>query len=182
MSEYFVRHGQTDWNVDHKIQGSIDIDLNEKGREQAAEMREKLKDKKFAAIFSSPLNRARETAQIIAEPHTDTPLIIVNELAERNFGDYEGKPNNGDYYGLWQADNNETPNGETPEDLKIRIYPFLDRIREEFSGEDVLLVAHGGIGLIIETYYKGIPETGDLLEYASGNGELKIYDIKEKQQ
>lgn len=180
MSEYFVRHGQTDWNLEHKIQGSIDIGLNESGRKQAIEMQEKLKDTYFDAIFCSPLIRAKETAEIIAKPHKDTPLIVANELRERNFGIYEGEHAKGDYYGLWQYDNQDTPNGETPKELEARIYPFLDKIRADFKDKDILLVAHGGIGLIIESYYKGVPKSGDLLEYVVGNGELKIYDIENK--
>lgn len=180
MSEYFVRHGQTDWNLEHKIQGSIDIELNESGKKQAMEMQEKLKDVHFDAIFCSPLVRAKETAEIIAELHKDTPLIIADELRERNFGEFEGKHNNGDYYGLWQYDNQSTPKGETPKELEARIYPFLDKIRNKYKDKDILLVAHGGIGLIIESYHKGVPESGDLLEYVVGNGELKIYDIENR--
>jgi len=180
MSEYFVRHGQTDWNLEHKIQGSIDIELNESGRKQAIEMQEKLKNTHFDAIFCSPLVRAKETAEIISQPHKDTPLIVADELRERNFGEYEGKHTNDNYYGLWQYDNQDTPKGETPKELEARIYPFLDRVRTEFKDKDILLVAHGGIGLIIESYYRGVPESGDLLEYVVGNGELKIYDIENK--
>lgn len=105
-------------------------------------------------------------------------MIIAEELAERNFGDFEGKDNNGDYYGLWQHDNAHTPNGETPVDLEVRVFPFLDRIRKQYRGKNILLVAHGGIGLTIETYYKGVPDDKNLLQYVAGNGELKIYDIE----
>lgn len=86
MAEYFVRHGQTDWNLEHRIQGSVDIELNEMGRKQAIEMRDKLADRDFAAIFTSPLKRAAQTAEIIAEAHPDILLIEAPELIERNFG------------------------------------------------------------------------------------------------
>ena len=175
--EHFVRHGQTDWNVEHRIQGRVDIPLNETGRQQAVEMREKLKDIQFDVIFTSPLVRAKETAEIITEAHVGTPLVIADELAERNFGEFEGKDNNGDYYGLWQHDNTDTPGGETPKDLESRVFPFLDRIRQQYKGKNILLVAHGGIGLTIETYYRGAPKDKNLLQYVAGNGELKVYDI-----
>ena len=81
--EYFVRHGQTDWNAEHKIMGSVDIPLNEAGENQAIEMREKLKDKKFDVIFTSPMKRAKKTAEIIGEPHKETPIVIADELRER---------------------------------------------------------------------------------------------------
>jgi len=136
MKVFFVRHGQTDWNVERKIQGQVDIELNDEGRKQAAQMRDELADMHFDAIFVSPLARARETAEIIAEPHESTPVVIADELAERNFGEYEGKDNDGGkYYGLWQYDNPVTPNGETPKDLEARVYSFLDRLHKQYERE-----------------------------------------------
>jgi broad specificity phosphatase PhoE len=175
MSIYFVRHGQTDWNLNHKIQGNRDIKLNSEGRRQATAMRENLKDIHFDAIFSSPLSRAKETAKIIAKAHSGTPLIFTDQLAERNFGDYEGRNNNGDFYGLWHYDNANTRNGETPKNLEKRISRFLDRVIKEYTGKNVLLVSHGGVGLLVAAYFYGVPEDGNLLNYVSGNGELKIY-------
>ncbi len=178
MRLYFVRHGQTDWNLTHRIMGSVDIDLNAEGERQAASARDKLASIKFDAIITSPLKRAKRTAEIIAKLHPDTPFIVAHELRERDFGSYEGKPNNGDYYGLWQY-SNEAAEAETPKQLEKRIYPFLDQIHQKYHG-NVLLVGHGGIGLTIKSYYYGIPKSGDLLEYVVGNGVVEKFDKASK--
>lgn len=92
--------------------GRTDIELNDTGREQARKMRDMLKNKQFDVILSSPLARAKETAEIIAETYTDTPLIVTKELVERNFGGFEGKSSHEDYfYGLWQHDSAEALGG-----------------------------------------------------------------------
>ena len=184
MAEYFVRHGQTDWNLEHRIQGTVDIELNDAGVQQAVDMREKLSSHTFAAIFTSPFKRAAQTAEIITEAHADTPLIESPELAERNFGRFEGEHNSpeGDYYGVWNHNRDvDTQGGESLKDLETRVYPFLDRIRKEYEGKDILLVAHGGIGLIVRQYYKGKPQSGNLLDLPPvANGEVEILEIDER--
>lgn len=84
---YIVRHGQTDWNVEGKYQGRIDIELNVNGINQAKQISEKLKDIKFDKIFSSPLKRALQTAIIIS----GGDIIIDDRLIERSNGELEGK-------------------------------------------------------------------------------------------
>lgn len=177
MAVYFVRHGQTDWNVDHKIQGSVDTELNQTGIQQANEMRDKLAGMNFAAIYTSPLQRAKNTAKIIAQAHKDVPLIEAPEIAERNFGTYEGMSNGpGDnYYGLFDYSMHvEAIDGESLEDLAARVYPFLETVRKNHKERDVLIVAHQGIGLIIREYYRGRPKSGNLMELSRlGNGEVE---------
>ena len=89
MGLYFERHGQTDWNVRGKLQGKSDIALNETGRLQAVETREKLKQVAMDAIYCSPLMRARETAEII-NVLWELPIQCDDRLMERSFGDMEG--------------------------------------------------------------------------------------------
>ena len=84
---YVVRHGQTDWNLEGRFQGRIDIPLNEKGKSQAKKTKEKLEGIKFDKVFSSPLKRALETAKII----TDEPIDIDDRIIERCNGQLEGK-------------------------------------------------------------------------------------------
>ena len=90
MEIFVVRHGQTDWNVCHKVQGSCDIELNDKGIEQAGITAEKLKSDDFDIIICSPLKRARQTAEIINQGR-NILIVYDDRIAERNFGDYEGK-------------------------------------------------------------------------------------------
>lgn len=177
MAVYFVRHGQTDWNVEHRIQGSVDTELNEVGIRQAEQMRDKLASMNFAAIYTSPLQRARNTAKIIAQAHKDASLIEAPEIAERNFGTYEGMSNGpGDnYYGLFDYSKDvKAVGGESLGDLATRVYPFLETIRKNHKEKDVLIVAHQGIGLIIREYFRGRPKSGDLMELSRlGNGEVE---------
>ena len=92
MKLYVVRHGQTDNNLNGIIQGISNTPLNDYGRKQASELKEKLNDISFDLILSSPLQRAKETAEIIN--NNKTKIIIDNRLIERNTGDFEGKKYN----------------------------------------------------------------------------------------
>lgn len=90
MKIYFVRHGETDWNKERKIQGQVDIPLNEFGRHLSRETAKGLRDVPFDVCFTSPLGRARETAQIILQGR-DVPILEDKRILEMNFGVLEGK-------------------------------------------------------------------------------------------
>ena len=90
MSIYVIRHGKTDWNLESRIQGKTNISLNEIGINQAEEVREKLENKEIDLIISSPLDRTRQTAEIINK-NMKLPIKYNENLMERNFGIYEGK-------------------------------------------------------------------------------------------
>src|SRR5205809_2046906 len=83
---YLARHGQTDWNAAHRLQGWTDIPLNATGREQAARLAERLKGIRFDAVYSSVLARSRETAEIV---HGAVPIDSLAGLNERRLGKYE---------------------------------------------------------------------------------------------
>lgn len=90
MKIYFVRHGETDWNKERKIQGQVDIPLNEFGRHLARETAKGLRDVPFDVCFTSHLGRARETAEIILQGR-DVPILEDKRILEMNFGVLEGK-------------------------------------------------------------------------------------------
>lgn len=90
MKLYIIRHGETDWNKERRMQGSADIELNEYGRKLAFITKEALKDIPFDIAYTSPLKRASETAKIILEGR-DIPLYKDKRIEEMNFGKYEGK-------------------------------------------------------------------------------------------
>ena len=90
MKLYIIRHGQTDWNRARKLQGRTDIQLNEYGRYVAELTREGLKEIPFDVAFTSPLSRAKETAEIILQDRK-IPIIEEERIIEVNFGGYEGK-------------------------------------------------------------------------------------------
>ena len=86
---YFIRHGQTDWNLAHRIQGAKDIPLNETGRKQARMLAEGMKDRPVDSVYTSPLLRARETAQYVAD-YQGVQVYMVRGLEEINYGEWEG--------------------------------------------------------------------------------------------
>ena len=86
---YFVRHGQTEWNLEKKLQGSLNSPLTELGRNQAKQLSSTLKDEKFDGFYSSPLGRASTTAQII-KGDRDQGIFILNGIEEMHFGDVQG--------------------------------------------------------------------------------------------
>ncbi|WP_328295491.1 histidine phosphatase family protein [Kineococcus sp. NBC_00420] len=135
-----VRHGETDWNRDGRLQGRTDIPLNDTGRAQALALADQLAGQGWTAITSSPLSRARETAQIIAD-HLGLELLPAHDdLVERNFGEAEG----GDLEELTaRFPNGERPGQETWDDVCARGAAALRRLRAEHGDAPLVVVAHG---------------------------------------
>ena len=92
MSLYIMRHGKTDWNEKHKLQGRTDVPLNEEGRRMAEKAREEYKDVHCDVCWCSPLIRAKQTAGILLRGR-DIPIITDDRLREMSFGIYEGQEN-----------------------------------------------------------------------------------------
>jgi alpha-ribazole phosphatase len=149
MNLLLIRHGQTNWNLGQRFQGQSDIPLNETGRKQAQALAERLAFETFDAVYSSDLQRAAETAKIIcaSQIHPDP------RLREVNFGNWEGmiydeiKAKYPDTLAAWEADifKNAPPNGETLEELALRVQSLLDELREKHDDQKILIVAHGGV-------------------------------------
>jgi alpha-ribazole phosphatase len=145
-----VRHGQTDWNLEGRYQGQSDVSLNENGHTQAKSLTEQLKGQTFAAIYSSDLMRARETADYIAN---DIGLTIQIEprLREINQGEWEGvlvEDIKARYAELWSQRtvdpaNIRPPGGETVSEVAERVYAALDDIARLHPSDNVLVVSHG---------------------------------------
>ncbi|WP_432540796.1 histidine phosphatase family protein [Kineococcus sp. SYSU DK002] len=135
-----VRHGQTDWNRDGRLQGRTDVPLNDTGRAQALALAAQLAGQGWAAITSSPLSRARETAQIVAD-HLGLELLPPHDdLVERDFGEAEG----GDAADLLaRYPDGERPGQEPWPELTARGAGALRRIRAEHGDVPLVVVAHG---------------------------------------
>ncbi len=179
MKILLTRHGQTDWNVLGKIQGLTDIELNETGIKQAEETREKLLDKKIDLILTSPLKRAKKTAEIIGKGR-NIPIIVDNGLIERAFGKNEGKTREEfDFDEVWNYKlNKQYEDAESVGDLFNRIDTFLNNIKETYPDKTVLLVTHGGVSIPIRAYFEGIPENTEVLRNMGiGNCEVKEYEL-----
>lgn len=136
-----VRHGETDWNALGKIQGRTDITLNGRGILQADECRQFLMKYKWDVIITSPLKRAKETAEIINKD-SNIPLIVMDEFLERYFGSAEGMTME-ERQAAYPKRN--YPNQEDRETFNKRIMNGLQEINKVFSGKKVLLVAHDAV-------------------------------------
>ena len=147
-----VRHGETVANKQGVLQGQSNTPLNEVGVMQAHAAAERLKRYSFDAAYTSDLERASDTAEIICKFHQELNLIKTSELREWNLGDLQGKS-----YGEVMEKYPEImnafrklgnvppiPGGENLEDFQLRISSFLDKIASENAGKKVLLVSHGG--------------------------------------
>ncbi len=179
MKLLLTRHGQTDWNVKGKIQGMTDTELNETGIKQAKQVREKLLNENIDVIITSPLKRARKTAEIIGEGR-HIPIIYDERIRERCFGKFEGlTPNEFDFSQIWNYKLNKHYEGaESTGELFDRVTDFLDKIKEEYKDKTVLVVTHGGVTVPIRATLEGIPEGMDVLKNLGiDNCEIKEYDI-----
>ena len=152
---YFIRHGQTVWNVENKICGATDSPLTEYGREQAKKTGQKILTEGVKAdeILCSPLSRAADTAQLISEM-TGIPYRVEPRLIEQNFGKWEGTPRNGaDFKKAKEIFACNYEGGESMLHLAQRIYNLLDEIKAESGEKTYILVAHTGIARMVQSYF-----------------------------
>lgn len=152
---YFVRHGQTVWNVENKICGATDIALTEFGHEQAIETGKKILEAGICAdeILYSPLIRAAETARHISEI-TGIPAKEEPRLKEQNFGKWEATARDGlEFKKAKEEFCNSYEGGESMLRLAQRIYNLLDELRAQSEDKTYILVAHNGISRVIHSYF-----------------------------
>ena len=174
---YLVRHGETDWNKEDRIQGKADIKLNSIGVNQAQEVAEKLKNIKFNCVYCSPRTRAVETCKIISA----NDIILDERLSERDFGSYEGSiiDRGGSFSEMWDEKKEHMfPDVETLSEVNKRVSSFLDEMKEKHNKDDnVLIVCHGGTGFFVKLYFCGKPANGDYKWYLLANGEVATFSL-----
>ena len=147
-----VRHGETAWNEDTRIQGHLDIALNATGHWQARQVARALADEPLAAVYTSDLQRAHATAQAIAQA-SGAPLVAEPGLRERSFGELEGRTfaeieaELPEQARRWrQRDPHFAPTGgETLVQLRERIAATTHRLAAQHTEQLIVLVAHGGV-------------------------------------
>lgn len=145
-----VRHGQTDWNLAGRYQGQSDVALNATGRAQAISIAQVLRNQPFAALYSSDLGRARETAEIIGDA-LSLPVQFEPRLREIHQGEWEGQLSTliqARYADLWQKRlvdpaSVRPPGGETVGEVATRIWAALDEIAHSYQNDSVIIVSHG---------------------------------------
>jgi len=147
-----VRHGETAWNVESRLQGQLDIPLNARGEEQARRAARVLSDDAIDVVVSSDLARARATAQAIAS-FNRCPLLLDPALRERSFGSYQGMTHQEvadrwpEQSARWKSRDPDFAPGDG-ESLRVffaRCVEATLRIAEAHAGRTVVLVAHGGV-------------------------------------
>lgn len=149
-----IRHGETAWNAERRLQGHTDIPLNAKGEMQARQMAQALKDAKisFDVLYTSDLKRAADTANAVVQLFA-MKAQVNSALRERHFGALQGlsiheaplvRPD------IWQAHisrdlDHELEGGESIQQLALRVQNILDQIQKQHTGKIILIVSHGGI-------------------------------------
>lgn len=148
-----VRHGETDWNADRRLQGHLDVPLNRTGHLQAASAASHLADKQFAAIYCSDLARARQTATAIGAASSLSP-ISDPALRERHYGDFQGltydearTQHPAAYARFVERDASFafSGGGESLTTFALRVHAALERIVAQHPAQQVLVVTHGGV-------------------------------------
>jgi len=180
-----TRHGETSWNAKRRYQGQTDVPLSDVGRRQAAALSRRLALREIHAIYVSDLQRAFETAQIIAEPHGLSP-VVAPCLREISFGDWEGltydevQARDPENLAAWLS----TPvdvapaHGETMSQVAERVKPLLDTLVRDHQGQTVLWVTHGGLLRILLCLLLELPLRSHwkLRMDNTALSELEIYD------
>ena len=147
MKIILVRHGETIWNRDGRIQGITDVGLSDLGIEQAKKLAFSLQDEKLDAIIASPLERAYETARLIGTYH-DLTIEVEKDLRELDVGELEGltfpelRVRHPEFLGKWMLDRASVvmPRGESLLEVQERVWPVMQRIIE--NTENALIVSH----------------------------------------
>lgn len=159
---YLTRHGQTVWNIEKRLQGRGNSPLTEAGIERAKELRDRIKNIDIDVIYSSPIERALSTANII-KGEKNIEVITNDGLMEMCFGDYEGRVTdevknenpNWDINLIMKGNTTlVAPNGENLEEVRHRVAKAMDKIIEENRGKIILIVAHGITLKALMYYFK----------------------------
>ena len=177
---YFVRHGQTEWNAIQRMQGRLNSDLNEIGRRQAHENGRLLQDVGLEALVASPLDRARQTAEIISD-YVGLPIAYDERIVEWDCGDWSGHLRSdvmarwAEEYAAFLADpfHYRGPNCENYPDMFERARPFTDELLGTNAGT-IAVVSHGMIGKVMIALLLGLDEKETLAIYQPNDVVFRV--------
>lgn len=177
MKLYVVRHGQTDWNLENRMQGQTDVPLNDTGINQARKLKKTLESYDFDICYCSPMKRAVQTASIAVNGRTK--ILYDDDLKERSYGDYEGVD-----CATWDIDENNirlnTNEGgiEPIKDVLARSKRVLKRIKAENpANAKVLVIAHGALLQALNFCIVGYDDDTDFGTFELDNTALAEYEI-----
>lgn len=178
MNLYVVRHGQVPSNINGIISGWNDEELTEKGIEQALKMRNELQSVKFDLVYSSPIYRAKQTAEIVS-PQNE--IILDTRIAEREPGKMLGKSRKEIDKNTWNSlDMERTPEGaETLAAGLKRVKSFLNEIFSKSEDKTVLVVTHSFVSKCIWILENNIQSQEQINSFFHDNGEIKHYYNRE---
>ena len=177
MKIYLLRHGETNWNKERKMQCQADNPLNEIGVKQAEMAAKQLENINYDLVISSPYIRAKRTAEIANKGRV--PIIIDDRLKERNAGVLDGKPvaeiNSAEFFNY--NINAEYEGAENIQDFCKRVWELLDEIKGKYADKSIVLAAHNIVIRAIKAYILGVPEDGDIREYGINNGAIEEHKL-----
>jgi probable phosphoglycerate mutase len=150
---WLVRHGETDWNAERRLQGSTDIVLNDVGHAQAACVAARLRPVELHAIYASPLQRTMQTASPLLATRAHMSLLLMPEIAERDFGQFQGlTPEevaraHPEAFERWQSRDPKfcPPGGESLLDFQHRVKHGLHTLVAQHLGQTIAVFSHGGV-------------------------------------
>ncbi|WP_447969808.1 2,3-bisphosphoglycerate-dependent phosphoglycerate mutase [Nitrospira sp. M1] len=186
-----IRHGESQWNLENRFTGWVDVDLTSKGIQEAKDAGEKLRSYRFDQAFTSGLKRAQETLRLILEVIEQTGLPIERDgaLNERMYGDLQGlnKTETVEKFGeeqvkLWRRSYDiQPPGGESLKDTAERVLPYYDRRihPEVLAGKTILVAAHGNSLRALVMHLEQLSKE-EILEVNIPTGAPLLYDIDER--
>ncbi|WP_391205061.1 histidine phosphatase family protein [Psychrobacillus sp. L4] len=171
----FVRHGVTAWNKEGRAQGTTDVPLDEEGIEMAERVADRIEQEEWDIIYTSPLIRAKRTAEIIAEKQPETDFVVDKRLGEIGGGIIEGTTE-GERVAKWGFGWRKLELGFEPEEVIIaRGMSFIEDVKQAHPGKRILVVSHGGfIGRLI----KVLVPNGEF-DLDIGNTALTVIELKD---
>ena len=177
MKFYVTRHGEAVWNVHNKICGRTDVELTDKGKEQARQLAERVGEYDIDLIICSPLQRAHETAKTVAD-RWQIPLQIDERLIEQNYGIFEGKDRQDEGFlaNKRQFAYRYPEGGESMMQMAYRVYGFIEEVKKKYSDKNVLAVCHGGVCRIIRSYFADMTND-EFFHYYKENCQIEEYEL-----
>jgi broad specificity phosphatase PhoE len=182
---YFLRHGETEWNAEGRLCGSTDVPLSDVGRAQAQLLAQRLQSIEFDALYSSPLQRALETARLIGAVIKREPMVD-RRLSELDYGAWEGSTFDEirritpAVYRAWDADpaNLAPPGGETGVHLIERVMPFLSDVAQRHPTGNVVVVCHKTVCRLLACHIMDVPLSEYRRRIPMENAALNIFELE----
>lgn len=177
MKLYVVRHGETIWNLEGRVQGITDIPLTDKGISNAESLKDLVSSLNIDLVISSPLKRAVDTAKIITD--YKMPINKDDRIKERDWGMNEGADiDKVDTWDCWDVVlNTKVQNIESVQDFMYRVSSFLEEIKVKYKDKKVLIVTHSAVIRVIHYLLGTIPEDGNLSRIHIPNLRILEYEL-----